>query len=286
MNKNKIKFYKKVNRFIPNKLFLILNYTMRFKRLPNIINPKRYTEKIQLRMINDNMMKYTDYVDKYKVRDFIKEKIGEKYLIDLIGVYDDVNEINFNKLPEKFVIKSNHGSGYFLICKDKSKLDIEESKEKINNWIKENYYNKCKEKQYKNIKRKIICEKLIEDIDDNFLDCRVYCFNGKAEFIQVDKGFSDGKTRRNHYDINWNELDLKMKYNKIENEVKKPKKLKEILYLAEILSASFDFVRVDFYLSDEKIYFSELTFSPAGGRQALEPDKYDFEFGKKLSVFK
>ncbi|MBI6066231.1 ATP-grasp fold amidoligase family protein [Clostridium perfringens] len=283
---NKVKIYKKINRFIPDKLFLILNYTMRFKRLPNIINPKRYTEKVQLRMIHDNMMNYTDFVDKYKVRNFIKDKIGEKYLIDLLGVYNNANEIDFNKLPQKFVIKSNHGSGYFLVCKDKNKLDLVESRKKINSWIYENYYNKCKEKQYKNIERKIICEKLIEGIEEDFLDCRVYCFNGKPEFIQIDKGFADGKTRRNHYDVDWNLMDLKMKYHPIEETIKKPKNLIEILNLAKILSEQFDFVRVDFYLSDEEIYFSELTFSPAGGRQALEPDNYDFKYGKKLNVFK
>ncbi|MCC3862734.1 glycosyl transferase [Terrisporobacter petrolearius] len=282
MKKTFYSIYMKLSKFIPSKLFVFLNYTIRHKRIPNMRNPQRYTEKLQLKMIGNQMIKYTDFVDKYKVRGYIEEKIGEKYLINLVGVYDNVEEIDFNSLPNQFVLKTNHGSGYFIICKEKQLLNIDECKIKLTKWMKENFYNKCKEKQYKNINRKIICEELICDLNDNFLDCRVYCFNGRPEFIQIDEGFSDGNTKRNHYDLEWNLLKMKMKYDFIERNIEKPQKLNEIITLSEKLSQEFDFVRVDFYLSDEKIYFSELTFSPAGGRQKLEPDKYDFILGEKL----
>ncbi|NLZ34564.1 MAG: hypothetical protein GX889_06575 [Clostridiales bacterium] len=274
--------FMKLNKFIPDKLFMILNYSIRFKRIPNIISPKRFTEKIQLRMINDEMFKYTDFVDKYKVREFIEGAIGKEYLTNLIGVYNKVEEINFDKLPDKFVLKTNHGSGYFIICSDKKQLNIDDCKNKLSKWMKENYYNKCKEKQYKNIERKIICEEFIGNLNSDFLDCRVFCFNGKPEFIQIDEGFAYGQTRRNHYDLNWNKLDFKMKYDSIEREIKKPKNLAKVIELAEVLCRDFNFVRVDFYLSDEKIYFSELTFTPTGGRQVIKPDKYDFILGEKL----
>lgn len=276
------KLYLMINRIIPDKMFLKINYYLKFGRIPDLKNPKRYSEKIQLKMISDDMFKYTQYVDKYKVRDFIKQKIGEDYLINLLGVYDNVEDIDFEKLPNKFIMKTNHGSGYFIICEDKKNFDIDKCKKYIRRCIKENYYNKCREKQYKNIERKIICEELLGNIDSDFLDVRVFCFNGKADFIQVDSGFAYGKTTRMHYDLEWNELEFDMKQPRMKNKINKPKKLEELIKLANILCEDFDHVRVDFYLSDDKIYFSELTFTPAGGRAIITPDKYDFILGSKL----
>lgn len=285
-NSGNNKIYRKIVKFLPGKVFVVLNYTMRFKRIPNLIRPKRYTEKIQLRMIHNNMKNYTEFVDKYKVRNFIGKTIGEEYLIKLLGVYNNANEINFDSLPDKFVLKTNHGSGYFIICEDKHRVNREECVKKLNSWMNENYYDKCKELQYKNIDRKIICEELVEGLNDDFLDFRVFCFNGKPSFIQVDKGFAYGKTKRNHYDLNWNKINMKMKYDNMEGDIDRPKQFDKIIDLTQRLCKDFDFVRVDFYLSDEKIYFSELTFTPTGGRQIIKPDKYDFILGEKLEIFK
>lgn len=283
MAKRNLKIYMILNRVITDKIFLRINYLLKFKRLPNLRNPKRYSEKIQIKMISDEMFNYTNYVDKYLVRDYIKEKIGEKYLIKLLGVYDSVNEINFEALPNKFIMKTNHGSGYFIICEDKDNFDKDNCKKYLDRCMKENYYNKCREKQYKNIKRKIICEELVGNIEKEFLDVRIFCFNGKPDFIQVDSGFAYGKTTRMHYDLEWNELEFDMKQPRMKKSLKKPKRLKELIGLAEELCKEFNHVRVDFYLSDNNIYFSELTFTPAGGRSIITPDKYDFILGDKLN---
>lgn len=230
----------------------------------NLDNPRTFNEKIQwLKLYNSTPIK-TRLADKYLVRDWVKEKIGEQYLIPLLGVYDKFEDIDFAKLPNQFVIKCNHGCAYNIIVKDKSKLDLAEAKAKLDKWLHENFAFKAGyELHYRDIKPKIIIEKYMEDESGELRDYKFMCFNGKVELILVDQDRYSGH-KRNVYDNNW----ILQKYSdfpNIKEDIKKPNELETIKSLAHNLSKYFNFVRVDFYITNKKIYFGEMTFTPASG---------------------
>ena len=233
---------------------------------------------------------YTQLVDKYKVRKYISETIGEEYLIPLIGVWDNFDDINFDKLPNKFVLKCNHDSGGLIICKDKSKLNIEESRRKINRSLKTNYYYMWREWPYKEIKAKIICEEyLINENGGIPTDYKFYCFNGKPMYCQVVRGRYVDHTI-DFYDIDWN----LMKFTNLKNggipykhskyKYKKPIEYSKMLQIAKTLSTDFAFVRVDLYLSNKKIYFGELTFYPFAGFDTLDLEEWNIKFGDMITL--
>ena len=253
----------------------------------NLENPKTYNEKIQwLKLYYHNPL-MTKCADKYLAREYIKEKIGEEYLIPLIGVWDKVEDIDFNSLPKQFVLKVNWGSGQNIIVKDKSKLNIEETKNKLNGWLEpfSNHYYYSYEWQYKDIEPKIICEKYIEQMDGNLLDYKVFCFNGNSHYIQID---IDRYT--NHkmcfYSLNWIKQDFTMSalIPIYEKEIPKLIVLDELIKLANILSSEFPNVRVDFYILNNRIYFGELTFSDGNGLNLFIPQSYDYKFGELLEL--
>ncbi len=226
------------------------------KKSFDIENPKTFNEKIQWMKIYDNDPLKTQLSDKYLVREWVKEKIGEKYLIPLYGVWNSFDEINFNLLPEQFVLKTNHGCGYNIIVKNKTELNIRKTKKKINKWMKINYaFFSGFEFQYLNIKRKIIAEKYLENFDGDIYDYKVFCFNGKAESIMF---LNDRKRhlKMSFYDLNWNKLNYVYSYPLNKDIFPKPKNLKLLIELAEKLAEGFPHVRVDFYiLNDGSIKF-------------------------------
>ena len=252
---------------------------------PNIDNPKTFNEKMQwLKLYNQNSL-LTKYADKYLVRNYIKEKIGEEYLIPLIGVYNNPDEIDFSALPNQFVLKVNWGSGQNIIVKDKSQLNIEETKTKLNEWLepRSNHYFYSFEWSYKNIKPKIICEKYIQQLNNDLYDYKFMCYNGKVKNLFV------VSNRKNNlyvdfYDINWNKLPFERKYKNSPNKIEKPDNLDKLIKLAEILGKDFQFARVDFYNVNNQIYFSEVTFYPGNGMEAFEPIEWDYELGKLLKI--
>ncbi|MBE6453852.1 MAG: hypothetical protein E7017_03075 [Alphaproteobacteria bacterium] len=250
----------------------------------NLDNPQTFNEKIQWLKLYDSTPLKTRLADKYLVRDWVKEKIGEQYLIPLLGVYDKFEDIDFAKLPNQFVIKCNHGSGYNIIVTDKEKLNLYDTKQKINKWMKENYAFKCGfELQYRDIKPKIIIEQFLSDNEcDELRDYKITCFNGVPEFIWIDEcRYSDHK--RNLYDLNWNQLNYKInsKYTTFPSPPK-PFCLDKIISLAKILSEGFSYVRVDFYLVNNKIYFGEMTFTSSSGTEDVLPQSFDKYLASKL----
>lgn len=255
------------------------NWWYKIKKKPlNLDNPITFNEKIQWLKLYDSTPIKTLLSDKYLVRDWVKEKIGEKYLIPIFGVYDKFEDINFNKLPNKFVIKCNHGSGYNIIVKDKNKLNLRIIKSKIKKWMKINYSTLGQELNYRNIQPKIIIEKYMRDSSDDLRDYKVSCFNGKPEFLWVDiDRYSNHK--RNLYDLDWKQLPYKFKNYSTFPSPKKPKFLKELVKLASILSKGFSYARVDFYIINEIIYFGEMTFYPEGGKEDIIPSSFE----KRLS---
>lgn len=251
----------------------------------NYNNPITYNEKMQWLKIYDSTPMKTKLADKYLVRDWVKEKIGEEYLIPLLGVYDNFDEIDFDKLPNQFVIKCNHGCGYNIIVKDKTLFDKEEAEEKINKWMLINYaFRWGMELYYRDIQPKIIIEKYLDEISSDVCDYRFFCFNGKVEQIWFDIWSGTPAHKRKIYDTNWKELNIKVKWPRYEKEIPKPKKLNEMIMLAEKMSKDFAFVRVDFYYVNDKIYFGEMTFTSMSGSGKFEPEIENIKLGNKIKL--
>ena len=258
-----VRYYKRKNTKvdkIPNEL------EKRYKKITgdhlNITNPKSYSEKIQwLKLYDDNDLR-TTLTDKVLVRDWIKEKIGEEYLIPVLGVYNHFDEIDFSTLPDKFVIKTNHSSGWNIIVEDKSKLDLKKARKKIESWLKLDYaYWSEYEIHYSPIKPKIIIEKFITDSKGELNDFKFLCFGGECKFMWMD---FDRVTnhKRNVYDMNWNLQPWNQyTYGNYEGNVEKPDKFDEMCKIANTLCKGFRHVRVDLYNVDGKIYFGEMTFT-------------------------
>lgn len=278
--------YRNILKILPAKIVFNIENLRGYHKFLNLKNPKYFGEKIQWLKLNGNLEKYTDLVDKYKVREYIKEKIGEEYLIPLIGVYDNSKDINYNILPNRFVLKLNTGSGYNIICKNKDEFNYSQANKQLEAWMREDYYKIKKEIQYKNIKKKIICEEFLSDKNNKLLDYKFYCFEGKVEFVEVDFNRFENHTM-NFYDRDWNLLKLsKGKYKNYFEEVEKPNKLNEMILLAEKISQDLLFSRIDLYYVNDKIYFGEITLTPASGLTAFKPIEKDLEYAKLILLEK
>lgn len=271
--------------FLSDETFNKIKYFYRFKRFLNLNNPKTFNEKLQWLKINNRKDRHTLMVDKYKVRDYISKTIGSEYLIPLIGVWDDPEEIDFESLPEKFVLKCNHNSGKgLIICKDKSKLDVDSVKSELTNALKEDYYKRSREWPYKNVERKIICEKyMVDDSGTELKDYKFFCFNGKVKYIMTGSGRFE-KLKVTFFDTNWNIAPFKRANVENDPTIPKPNNLEKMIELAEKLSANEPFLRVDFYDVNSQIYFGELTFFPASGLKLYEPEERDYRLGEMLNL--
>lgn len=273
-------------RILSDKQFVMLDYLIALKKVPNFNKPTTYSEKLQWIKVYGHLEKFTKYVDKFEVRKYVGKMIGNKYLIPVLGVYKKYSEIDFQNLPEQFVIKATHGSGYNYVCKAKSKLDLKMLEKIINGWMNENFYFKTRERQYKNIEPKIIIEKYLEDSTGSLMDFKIFCFDGKPTFIYtVTDRFVDVKY--NFLDLNWNMLPIKyLGYPNTDNSQDKPIKLKEMISITKRLASKFPFVRVDLYLVKNKVYFGELTFTPDNGLHKLDPPEIENNLGKMIDLGK
>lgn len=280
--------YKYFLRFIPDDLWLKIRYAKKFGYWPNFDKPKTFNEKIQWLKLHDRNPLYTSLVDKFEVRNYIKEKIGEKYLIPLLGIWDKFDDIDFEKLPNQFVLKCTHDSGGLVICKDKSKLDLKAARKKINDCLKLNYYWGLREWPYKNVKPRIMAEKyMVDESGTELKDYKIFCFNGEAKALFVATDRSIHQTKFDFFDIEFNHLPFKQHYpNNTEREIKKPIGFNEMKSLAEILTKDFKHCRADFYDINGQVFFGELTFSHFSGMEPFEPKEWDEKFGSWLNVLK
>lgn len=272
-------------RFLPSSTYIQLNYFAHFKKLCNLRNPITYNEKLNWLKLNDCNPMYTKLVDKYEVKAYISEIIGEEYIIPTLGVWERFDDINFNDLPEQFVLKCTHDSEGLVIVKDKKKLNIAEAKEKIEVALKQNFYYIGREYPYKDVKPRIIAEKYMEDhVDGELRDYKFFCFNGepKAMFIASDR--NSGNVKFDYYDLEFNHLDIKQKYPNADKEIRKPETFSQMIEFSKKLSEGFPHVRVDFYEVDGKLYFGELTFYHFSGFMPFQPDEWDNVFGNWLDL--
>lgn len=277
-----MKKIRKLGAILPTKVVLYLDYGRSYKKILNLKNPKYVGEKIQWIKLNGNLYKYGKYVDKYEVREFIEKTIGNEYLPKLYGIYDDPSEIDFQKLPNQFVLKMTNGSGGNIICRDKSKLNIMDILDKLKKWQKEKFYKYTKEIQYKNVRSRIICEEYLEDETGNLRDYKFHCSKSKVHMIEIHTDrFTNHK--ENYYDSEWNELDVICKLDKVDY-IPKPDNLEEMKELAISLSKSLPYVRVDFYKVKNRIYFGELTFTPANGTDPMYPLSEDIKLAEAIDL--
>lgn len=289
MNRDKVMtFLKKSLSFLPDKTYIKLYYRLRVGRPLNMKNPTTLNEKLQWLKFNYRFPLQSIVSDKLLVRDYVAERIGAEYLIPLLGQWDNYDDVDFDKLPEKFVLKCNHDSGGLVVCTDKSKLNHKEARNRVEKSLKSNFFYIGREYQYRNIKPRIICEQFISDNGKVPMDYKIYCFNGKPDVILVCKDRFSANTHRASYlyfDQEWRFQPLnKGDENLTEVDVPKPKNLDRMIEIAKELSKDFLFARIDLYNIDGQIYFGEITLSPNSG---FDPDiKYetDLMFGEKLKI--
>lgn len=252
----------------------------------NLENPQTFNEKIQWIKLYDCCELKTKLTDKFLVRDYVKEKVGEKYLIPLLGVYDSFQEINFDELPNQFVMKANHGCKWNIIVKDKETFNTIEAEKKFRKWMSTNFaFRAGFELQYRDIVPKIVVEKYLENRDGGLDDYKVFCFDGKAKYIQYITNREQGKTKMAFYDLEWNLMPFISNGRRVEHLIQKPYNLDKIISLSETLSEGFHLVRVDFYvLADGSIKFGELTFTPASGLCKWDPVEYNEIIGEMIHL--
>lgn len=270
---------------IPDKLYIQLKYFYRFHKFPNLKNPQTYNEKLQWLKLYDRKPIYTTMADKYEAKKYVANIIGEEYIIPTLGVWDRFEDIDFDSLPNQFVLKCTHDSGGLVICKDKSSFDRDKAKRKINNSLNTNYFYHSREWPYKNIKPRVIAEQYIENENGDLPDYKFFSFDGqtKALYVATDRQ-SKEETKFDFYDEHFNHLDLVNSHPNSNKENKKPKTFDKMIELANILSKGYPHIRVDFYEINGKTYFGELTFYHMSGFQPFIPEKWDYTFGEWLKI--
>lgn len=272
---------------LPDKIYLKMLYKNIFSKKLDLNNPQTFNEKLQWLKLNDKKDIYTTMVDKYEAKKYVGDIIGEEYIIPTLGIYNNFDDINFDKLPNQFVIKCTHDSGGLVICKDKSTFDKEKARKKINKCLKKNFYYEFREWPYKNIKPRIIIEKYIEDSNSKLIDYKIQCINGKVDniFLCVDRNSSDG-VKYYYFDKDWNYLNY-CNYDNVNlnmYSLKKPENFEKMVLIAEELSKGFSEMRIDFYNVDGKIYFGEITLYTNAGFDTTITEEADKIMGKKLKI--
>lgn len=290
-----IEFYlgKTEGKNLSDETFLKLKFYAIMGRKLDLENPRTLNEKIQWLKLHNRKPEFVKMVDKYLVRDYIREQLGEEYLIPLLGVWDSPDEIDFDALPDKFVLKCNHNSGKGMyICKDKSRMDVEKVKAGLAEGLKQDYFLSSREWPYKDVPRKIIAEQYMADSAevDCFTDYKFYCFGAKADSVLVCLERSTGDPKFYFFDRDW-QLKRNNKRGKEAPEgftVPKPENMDEMFDIAEKLAKNIDspFVRIDLYNSDGQIYFGEITFFPSSGFDTGRLPETDALFGDKTIINK
>lgn len=252
----------------------------------NLEKPTSFNEKLQWLKLYDRNPEYTMMVDKIAVREFVRETIGQEYLIPCLGTWSDPADIDFDALPNRFVLKCNHNSGLGMyICKDKTKLNISRVKRNLQKGLAQNYYLTGREWPYKDVPPQIIAEAYMEDANGRLDDYKFMCFNGQVKccFVCTDR-FSDKGLHITFFDPDWNVMPFERSYPAVKEGLPKPSQYEKMVELAQTLSKGIPFVRVDFYEADGKIYFGEMTFYPGCGFEAFQPEQWDKTLGDWITL--
>lgn len=269
---------------LPDSVYISLQYFQHFGRFPNLKTPKTFNEKLQWLKLHDRKSEYTVMVDKVEAKKWVAERIGDQYLIPTLGVWNRAEDIDFETLPNEFVLKTNHDSGKVIICKNKSLLNIEAARKILDKSLSVDYYKCGREWPYKNVSRKILAEELLpnsgSDTEGEIPDYKFMCFNGKVKYIFVcsERGSDEG-LKVTFFDREWNKMPFERHYPSSKKEIPCPETYNKMIELAEKLSSGTKFLRVDFYETGNRIYFGELTFYPGCGYEEFTPEEWDAKLG-------
>ena len=273
--------------WVPDSLYLKVLYRVIMGRKLNLKNPKEYNEKLQWLKLNDRKPEYSTMVDKYEVRGYIGDLLGDKYLIPCLGIYDSVDDIDIDALPDKFVLKCTHDSGSVEICKDKSSFDIEGARHRLSQAMKRNYYATYREWPYKYVKPRIIAEGYLEGDGGDLKDYKVMCFNGEAKIIEVHENrFVEGKVHtQTFYDREWNIVPLtQIETVTVDRPGERPRQLDEILRLSELIAKNMYHARIEWYIEGDKIYFGEITFFDGSGFESFSTPEMERMLGDMINL--
>lgn len=279
----------KFSFLFPDKQYLQMMYWLHLGRKLNLKNPKTFNEKLQWLKLYNHKPEYTIMVDKVKAKEYVAKLIGEEHIIPTLGVWDDPDDIDFDALPDQFVLKCNHNSGTGMcICRDKSKLDIEKVKAELRKGLKENYFMRWREWPYKNVPRKILAEKfMVDESGTELKDYKIFCFNGEPRYCQV---ISDRNTdeKIDFYDMHWKRLvglvGLNDKVHNSEYAIPCPESFENMKQMASLLAKSIPFSRIDFYEINHQAYFGEITFFPATGFGNFNPREWNVKMGDMITL--
>lgn len=277
------KYWAIICRYMPDEMYLKWQFNHIYHRKLDLKKPKTYADKLAWLKIHNHDYRLTNLVDKYSVRKYVAETIGDEYLIPMIGIYNSVNQIPWDELPEKYVLKCTHDSASVILHTQEEGFDKKRAIASLNSHMKRNMYWYSREYPYKNVVPRIICEEYLDDGGKPPADYKVLCFNGKPYYIVLDMD-RFGDHHRDIYDVNWNKLDITTDHDQGKGIAKKPETLETILKLAEKLSADFYHVRVDFYTVQGKVFFGELTFFPWGGPIWFKPDEWNYKLGDLIEI--
>lgn len=272
---------------LPDKWYLFFRFKNRVGYWPHLNHPRTFNEKLQWLKLNDRHAEYTQMVDKIDAKKYVASIIGDKYIIPTLGVWNSVDEIEWDKLPNQFVIKVSSDSGGIVVCKDKQTLDIEKAKEKLTNGWGKNYYVHNKEYPYRDLTPRIIAEEYKEDESGYELrDYKIFCFNGEPKilFVASDRQNAGEDTKFDFFDLNWNHLPFTNGHPNSKEHIAKPKNFEEMLEIAKKLSVGIPQVRIDLYNCNGQIYFGEITFFHWSGMTAFDPVEWDFKLGKMIKL--
>lgn len=265
-------------------------YKMRTGETLNLDDPKTYNEKIQYLKLHDRKPEYSIMVDKYLAKEYVGEKIGMQHIIPLLGVWDRFEDIDFSKLPDKFVLKCNHDCGGVVICKDKKSFDKRAAKKKLKKHLKQNFYYYGREWPYKNVKPRILCEQYMEDAVDNELkDYKVMCFSGEPKYIQVHSGRYTDKQHQDFYDTDWNKTNISQtggmkKFQSSDVYAKRPVNLDLMIEFSRELSKEMRQARIDWYEVNGQLYFGEITLFDGSGFVLFDDRKVDEALGSLINI--
>ena len=270
-------------RFIPNdRRYLEILFPLRTGYPLNLEHPKTFNEKLQWLKLYNRRPEYTKMVDKVEAKKYVADIIGEEYIIPTLAVYDRAEDIDFEALPNQFVLKCTHDSGSILICKDKANLNRQSVIKKLNNVLKKNYFYQKREWPYKDVKPRIIAEKYLTDDGNELKDYKVFSFGGEPKFIEVDYNRFCGH-KRNIYNTAWELLNFSIQYpSDSKRSIEKPPKIEEILWLSKKLSVGIPHIRIDFYIVNNQVFFGELTFFHESGMGIFSPIEWDLRFGELI----
>jgi len=275
----------KKNRHLNQEFYAKIHYEYYHGKKLDLIQPIEFCQKLQWLKVYYHLPILNQLVDKFAVRKYIEESVGKAYLNEVYGVYDNPDEIAFESLPNQFVIKATHSTNSNIIVKDKFILDINKANKLMRKWLRKNlYYSTGQEWAYKNVKPRILIEKLIVNNEEPLMDYRFYCFSGLPRFIQTDVYVGETKYIT-HFDLDWNKLDFNvMGRHAHPEDLEKPKELKKMIEIAVKLAGNHPFVRVDLFYVQEKIICGELTFYPSDGRKNFVPEKYNRIIGDYIKL--